>query len=584
MARIPSGRWSEALVSTFFALEFFGTRETLWLACLLNVGTALLALTLARRGAGNVIAVGARPVDPAAPSRQMARKAARAKVQTVQRFVDQVPPISPPLAIPPHLVYTVAGIAGFAFFLMELVWYRMLCPILGGTTFTFGLILAVALAGIGLGGAAYALLFRRIGVSLHGLAVTLVLEAACIAIPFAVGDRLAILAAMLGDAAPSRFFAQAGGWAIVAAICILPAAWVSGVQFPLLIGLLGRGDRDVGKHVGLACGWNTLGAILGSLAGGFGILPLLTAPGAWRLVVIILVITGVALWIYAQRHAASRPAMIATWSTAIVAAASIVCTGPTAVWRHGSVGAGRPAGANRFTDANDLHNWKNEVRRSVLWEADGIESSVAIVGADGLAFHVNGMCDGNAVEDVGTQVMLGLIGAALHPHPQSAMVVGLGTGETAGWLADVPSIERVDVVELEPAVQEMARRCRAVNRDVLSNPKVRMVFNDAREVLLTAADRYDLIVCEPSNPYRNGIANLFTREFYRAGCDRLNERGMFVQWVQAYEIDQQTMRTVLATFKSVFPQVEVWQTKLGDLLLVGSEQRPAYSAPACAGP
>ena len=139
----------------------------------------------------------------------------------MQRFVDQVPPKSPPLAIPPHLVYTVAGIAGFAFFLMELVWYRMLCPILGGTTFTFGLILAVALAGIGLGGAAYALLFRRIGVSLHGLAATLVLEAACIAIPFAVGDRLAILAAMLGDAAPSRFFAQAGGWAIVAAILYL---------------------------------------------------------------------------------------------------------------------------------------------------------------------------------------------------------------------------------------------------------------------------------------------------------------------------------------------------------------------------
>ena len=134
------------------------------------------------------------------------------------------------------------------------------------------------------------------------------------------------------------------------------------------------------------------------------------------------------------------------------------------------------------------------------------------------------MCDGNAIDDVGTQIMLGLIGGALHPQPRTALVVGLGTGETAGWLAEVPSIERVDVVELEPAVREMARRCRAVNRDVLANPKVRLIFNDAREVLLTTAGRYDLIVCEPSNPYRSGIANLFTREFYLAGRDRLQRR------------------------------------------------------------
>src|SRR5262249_54310459 len=141
----------------------------------------------------------------------------------------------------------------------------------------------------------------------------------------------------------------------------------------------------------------------------------------------------------------------------------------------------------------------------------------------------------------------------------------------------------VDVVELEPAMREMASRCRAVNRDALANPKVRLIFNDAREVLLTTRARYDFIVCEPSNPYRSGIANLFTREFYLAGHDRLNARGMFVQWVQAYEIDRRTMRTVLATFKSVFPHVEVWQSKLGDLVLVGCKQRPAYSVPALRG-
>ncbi len=565
------GAVAGALGSTFFALEFFGTRETLWLACLVNLGTALSALALARYAAGHYRA-GAGS-NEFTPTRQLARKAARTILHAAHD------PLCP-TTFPPYIVYSVASIAGFAFFLMELVWYRMLCPILGGTTFTFGLILAVALTGIGLGGAAYAMFFRRARLSLHGLALTSVVEACCIAIPFALGDRLAVLAATLRAANASDFLGEVTGWAAVTSIVILPAAFVSGVQFALLVGLLGEGDRDVGKQVGLACSWNTVGAICGSLAGGFGFLPLLSAPGAWRLVAALLAVLGVALFAYARRSARRPIWAIATVGAAILVVGMIVCPGPTAVWRHGAVGAGRLARMGILADPNGLHDWENEVRRSVLWEADGVESSIAIVGSDGLAFHVNGMCDGNAVEDVGTQVMLGLIGAALHPQPQTALVVGLGTGETAGWLADVPSIERVDVVELEPAVREMARRCRAVNRDVLANPKLRLIFNDAREVLLTTAGRYDLMVCEPSNPYRSGIANLFTREFYRAGRDRLNDGGMFVQWVQAYEIDQRTMRTIFATFRSVFPRVEVWQTKLGDLLLVGSAPRPAYSVPA----
>jgi len=553
-----------ALGSTFFALEFFGTRKTLWLACFINLGTALSALMILRyaiRRGGQAM------------TRQLARKAARTKVPTAKEHVR-------PELFPASILYGVAGIAGFAFFLMELVWYRMLCPILGGTTFTFGLILAVALTGIGLGAAAYALFFRRAQLSLHCLAFISVLEACCIAVPFALGDYLAILAAALHEANTGYFLGEVAGWAVIASIVILPAAFVSGLQFSLLIGLLGQGDKDVGKHLGLACSWNTVGAIGGSLAGGFGLLPLLSAPGVWRLVAGLLAVLGVAVFAYARQRARSRVWAIATVGAGIVAAGMIVCPGPTAVWRHGAVGSGYVARFRMLTDPNDLHHWENEVRRSVLWEQDGVESSVAIVGSDSLAFYVNGMCDGNAIQDVGTQIMLGLIGAALHLQPRTAIVVGLGTGETAGWLAEVPSIEHVDVVELEPAVREMANRCRAVNRDVLANPKVRMIFNDAREVLLTTPRRYDLIVCEPSNPFRCGIANLFTREFFRAGQKRLNDGGMFVQWVQAYAIDQRTLRTVLATFESVFPHVEVWQSKQGDLVLVGSEQRPAFAVAA----
>jgi predicted membrane-bound spermidine synthase len=592
-----------ALGSTFFALEFFGTRGTLWLACLVNTCTALSALALARYGLRH---------RRRAPARQGRSKAARRQSRIDRDHAAAVHGHSTRVAgtlrvpsaqggggsgrhaeraccgdaPPAQLVYMVAAVAGFAFFLMELVWYRMLGPILGGTTFTFGLILAVALTGIGLGGVAYALLLRRAAISLQGLALTCVLEACAIAAPFALGDRLAILAAGLREANAS-FSAEVQGWLLIASIVVLPAALISGLQFPLLIGLLGRGDKEVGKQLGLAFGWNTVGAICGSLAGGFGLLPLLSAPGVWRLVAALLVMLGAFVFAYAYvRQGARRGAWaIATAGAGIAAFGMIACPGPTAVWRHGNVGAGWIAQTRSLTDPNALHEWENAIRRSVLWQADGVESSVAVVassdaGCEALAFHVNGMCDGNALSDAGTQIMLGLIGGALHPQPRSALVVGLGTGETPGWLAEVPSIQRVDVVELEPAVQEMARRCRRVNHDVLASPKVRLIFNDAREVLLTTAAHYDLIACEPSNPYRSGIANLFTREFYLAGRNRLNRGGMFAQWVQAYGVDRRTMRIVLATFKSVFPHVEVWQTQVGDLVLLGCDQTPVYSVSA----
>ena len=203
---------------------------------------------------------------------------------------------------------------------------------------------------------------------------------------------------------------------------------------------------------------------------------------------------------------------------------------------------------------------------------------MAIAAYNGLAFIVNGKSDGNSIGDAGTQIMSGMIGGLLHPQAQTMFVIGLGTGESAGWLAQLPDARRVDVAELEPALDEMARRCAPVNHDVLLHPKVHRIYNDAREVLLTSPQRYDLIVSEPSNPYRSGIAGLFTREFYRAGRDRLNAGGLFIQWLQGYEVDEQTVATVCATLHSVYAHVEIWQTNQIDLLLVASTEPIHYSA------
>src|SRR5260221_1000303 len=213
------------------------------------------------------------------------------------------------VVVAPGRVLIASAIVGFAFLLMELVWYRMLAPLLGESTFTFGLILAIALLGIGLGGAAYAFRPESRRATVGGFALTCSLEAVAIAIPFALGDRLAILANLFRSLGAIGFQGHVLGWTLITLVVVFPAAFLAGVQFPMLIALLGSGEVAVGDHVGRAYAWNTAGAIAGSLAGGFGLLPLLTAPGSWRLVVVLLALLGLAAVLVARK---AQPGAAAT--------------------------------------------------------------------------------------------------------------------------------------------------------------------------------------------------------------------------------------------------------------------------------
>ena len=526
------GAVAGTLLSTFLLLERFGNRATLLLAVGVNLIVALAARSLSGAGDGHVV---------------------------THELETRTP------VVPRSFVYAASAIAGFAFLLMELVWYRMLSPILGGTTYMFGLVLAVALAGIAIGGLFYA--FQRQGeASVGGFALTCSLEALAIAIPFALGDRIALLANALGGLGALGFGGHVAGWTLVTAIVVLPSAVMAGIQFPQLIALLGRGREDVGRQIGAAYAWNTLGAIAGSLAGGFGLLPLLSAPGTWRLVVLLLALLALAASLFTIRERQ----FLAGSATAIAATLALLCLsalGPTAVWRHSGIGVGR---APSFTSRNELRAWMNGQRRALAWDRDGRESSVGVVVMSDISFMINGKSDGAARGDAGTQVMNGIIAATLHEKPETSLVIGLGTGSTAGWLGAVPTMKRVEVVELEPVVLEVARACVAVNAQVLRNPKVHVTIGDAREVLLTADERFDLIVSEPSNPYRAGIASLFTREFYLASRARLRPHGIFAQWVQSYSVHPETMREIYATLTSVFPNTQTWWTESGDLMLIAS--------------
>lgn len=538
-------------IANFMLLEALGNRGVLWFACGINLLLAVSALLISNKLSRGAEAQTQEQTD--------LRPSVTSEDSTLQ---------SGRLGI----VCLASGTVGFVFFLMEIVWYRMLGPLLGGTTYTFGLILCVALLGIGVGGALYALLARLVKPTLSLLAFVCTLEALLIAVPFWYGDQIAFWVLQQQGQPVATFLAQVWNWFQVGAFVIFPAALVAGFQFPLLIAIAGTGKEQVGKHVGWTFAANTLGAISGSIAGGFFLLPVMTAPGLWKLSICLLLILGLILLLTGQRWRLFSLATSVVLS--LVTIFMILETGPTAVWRHAGIGARRASLDEK--GENGEQNFSHTKNRQCIWEAEGRESSVAITATDSLAFIVNGKSDGNAFGDAGTQIGLGLLGPLLHPAPRTGLVIGLGTGESAGWMSAVEEMTAVDVVELEPVVLNMTQRCSQINANALKNLKLTLHFNDAREFLLTSKKQYDLIVSEPSNPYRAGIANLYTREFYDSVSTRLNPEGLFLQWLQGYEVDDSTVHIVLQTVRSVFPEVQIWRTKARDLVLVCGKSEQAF--------
>lgn len=550
-----SGAVVGVLLVTFFMFESLGSTNSLRLTSLLNFLVAIAAFVLARQ--------------------------IRMPRELVQRSTDDdkkdsiIAPRSSQKHIPVWLVFTAAFVSGFCFFFMELVWYRMLAPLLGGTTYTMGIVLGVILVGLALGGLGFGMRRYTVITNLRIFALVCALEALFLVGPFAMGDYLAFLAALFRPIGSFGMYGYVIGWVVISAITVLPTAIMAGYQFPLLIGLKGVGFERIAEDTGKIYAWNTLGAVTGSLLGGIVLLPLLGCIISWQFNVLLLSILAVTALSFSVRYEGRSLFLIVPAGVVAVTFCLLSVSGPSAAWRHTPIGAGR---VNLATNSfNKIVAWANENRRSILWEKDGRESSLAMNVTDGVSIVINGKSDGNVKSDIGTQIMGPLISAVLHPAPRQALVLGLGTGCSSGWLAAIDSIIRVDSVEIEPAIVEIVKKCAPMNRDVLANQKVNLIIGDAREVLRTSREKYDLIFSEPSNPYRAGIASLYTKEFYQAVAERLEGGGYFTQWVQGYEIDSRTVKTIYATLGAVFPVVETWETKLNDLVFVCSTAETDYS-------
>jgi spermidine synthase len=206
-----------------------------------------------------------------------------------------------------------------------------------------------------------------------------------------------------------------------------------------------------------------------------------------------------------------------------------------------------------------------------------MNASVAVTQISGgvRSFHVSGKVEASTdTHDMRLQRMLGHLPALLHPEPRAVLVVGCGAGVTAGSFTVHPGVERIVICEIEPLIPQVAARYFGPeNYDVMHNPRVEVVNDDARHYVLTTHEKFDIITSDPIHPWVKGAATLYTKEYFETVKRHLNPGGLVAQWVPLYESNPRAVQSELATFFEVFPNGTVWANEVDgegyDLVLLG---------------
>jgi spermidine synthase len=519
------------LLAGFYLLRVFDLATATFVAAAINVAVALFSFSLAKR--------------------------------TPERTTDSEPAEAKPAVLPHHWpVYVTIALSGATALGAEVVWTRLMGLLLGATVYTFSIILAVFLVGIGIGSGAGSILSRSLR-SRTALGVSQLLLA----------GGIAWTAYMISDSLPwwpVNPLLSGSPWftfqidLIRVLWTILPATLLWGASFPLALAAVATREDDPGELVGGIYAANTGGAILGALAFSLILIPAIGTANCQR--VLIALAAASSLFVLVP---------LALRARAMAGTAALVASLGAVAWLISAVSPVPPlliAYGRRIMISRDSSK--------ILFTGEGINSSIAISQwNDGaLQFHVSGKVEASTEPyDMRLQRMLGHMPALIHPDPKSVLVVGFGAGVTAGSFVTYPGIQHIVICEMEPLIPPTATRYFAKeNYNVMHDPRTTIYYDDARHFVLTTPEKFDIITSDPIHPWVKGSATLYSKEYFQMVRDHLNPGGVVTQWVPLYESDLDTVKSELATFFDVFPDGSVWANELNgggyDVFLLGQAE------------
>jgi len=546
------GAAAGAIAAGFLLIPALGVWHTQLVAVAINLAIGAVAVALDARLRGG--AVSASP-----PARAPVAEASAAPAD--------------PLAL--RLAFLGTAVAGACALALEVLWTRGIAIAVGGTVYSFTVMLAAFLIGIWIGSWLHAALpLRRIDEAAQMGAVMLAIGvtswATSMLIPHLPQLMVEINFELFGDLQRVR----PGTVLLVAfSVMLLPCIFM-GFAFPLAGRARARLRAGTGAPVGDTLSLNTLGSIAGSLLAGFVLIPRMglqdgmllagALDAAWGTLVIGAVLAG--------RRVRTRPAVLAA---AGVAAAGVLAV-PLLVppWSVDVLGAFASTQIRRYVQAGGRVDVAAALRDyRVLYFAEGSTSTISVAEWRGhRTILVNGRTEASDfLPDLQVEYLLGHVPMLLHPDPRSALVIGLGAGVTLGSVAAHEDVERITLVEIEPVVQGGTRRFSDLNDAALDDPRLEIVFQDGRNFLKTTPRRFDVITSDPIYPWNAGSGYLYTTEYYQLAAERLTDGGVMCQWWPASDLSNDDFRALVRTFATAFPHTTLWQTTY-DVILIGSNR------------
>ena len=524
------------LLAGFYLLRVHDTAFATFVAVSLNVLVAVIALVIAKTTPHTVPTVAPAPLERASGA---------------------------------WAVYVAIALSGMTALGAEVIWTRILSLLFGATVYTFSLILAVFLLGLGIGSSLGSGIAGR--VARPRLALGWCQMLLCVA--------MAWTAYMLTQSLPY--------WPINPSIssdpwynfqldvvrclwAVLPGTILWGASFPLALASVATGGKDPARLVGGVYAANTLGAIIGSVTASLLLVVWLGSQRAQQVLVIISAVSALLMLESAAADAEARKTRFQFAGTLLLAAAmgGAVLLARTIHTIPGVLVAYGRYAATRLGEGD------------IIYVGEGWNASVAVSRLSNgvLNYHNAGKVQASSEpQDMRLQRMLGHMTTLIPKNPESVLVIGCGAGVTAGAVSVDPNVKRLTIAEIEPLVPRVVSRYFAQhNFDVVANPKTHIELDDARHYLLTTKNKFDAITSDPLDPWVKGAAMLYTKEFFETVKAHLNPGGAVTLFVQLYESNTAAVKSEIATFLDVFPGGVVWgNTNNGagyDLVLLGQAE------------
>ena len=473
-----------------------------------------------------------------------------------------------PIAAIQHALLAIFALAGVASMVYQIAWTRVFSLLFGSSVYTFSVILAAFIGGLSLGSFLISGRLDSIrkpeglmakieaGIGMAGFAITALLRWAPLAAAVVYPDLISF----------SFITICIIQFASIGLLILLPTT-LMGMLMPLVGHYLAKGSKEPGKALGTIYSANTVGCIIGSLAGGFLLVPQLGLRNSLLFASALNVMLASWLWCRADGLKLQR--------VVVPALAIAICCAIIPNWDTEVLTSGPYVYAKMYHKLSERNGGNLEAtirsQGNIIYHKEG-ESCVITVRRfhDGVqSLHVNGKTDASTHLDMKTQLLVSHLPALCAEKLDNVMAVGLGCGASLGAFQAHPC-KHIDCLEICPEIVEAAELFTHLTHHDTKDPRTRLVVDDGRTYMDLNDKKYDVVMSEPSNPWVAGMTYLFTKEYFELCRSRLENKGVMCQWIHAYSMASSDFRSVLKTFQSVFPNTTLWKSDgKADYIMIG---------------